>query len=68
MTRYWLKVQQKVHTVVCWYFTNIPRVHYLWLIYQDVTYSSGPNIIDRYISDEDKVKYLRPGYRFRIIK
>jgi len=35
--------------------------------HNDVTYSSGPVIINRNLSDEDKVKFLRPGYRFRIM-
>ena len=34
----------------------------------DITYVSGPQVINRYLSNEIKAKYLRPGYRFRIIK
>ena len=34
----------------------------------DVTYSSGPNIIQRYLSQEDQDQFLRPGYRIRIFK
>lgn len=36
--------------------------------YLDVTYKSGPEIIARHLSDEDKLKYFKPGYRFRIVK
>ena len=35
---------------------------------EDVTYTSGPNIIQRYLSHEDQEKYLRDGYRIRIFK
>ncbi|RDW76974.1 hypothetical protein BP6252_05027 [Coleophoma cylindrospora] len=35
--------------------------------HNDVTYNSGPVIINRYLSDEEKETYLKPGYRFRII-
>lgn len=34
----------------------------------DVTYESGPAIIMRTLSDDAKARYLRPGYRFRIVK
>ncbi|RMZ83334.1 hypothetical protein DV737_g1739, partial [Chaetothyriales sp. CBS 132003] len=34
----------------------------------DVTYTSGPNIIRRYLSVEDQARFLRPGYRIRIFK
>lgn len=34
----------------------------------DVTIDSGPVIIDRYLSDEEKHRFLKPGYRFRIVK
>ncbi|MCJ1435136.1 hypothetical protein MMC27_004506 [Xylographa pallens] len=35
--------------------------------HNDVTYDSGPVIINRHLSDEDKSLYLKPGYRFRIV-
>ena len=35
---------------------------------KDVTYTSGPKIIQRYLSEEDQEKYLRDGYRVRIFK
>lgn len=35
---------------------------------RDVTFASGPAIINRYLSEEDKSKYLQPGYRFRVFK
>ena len=34
----------------------------------DVTYKSGPQIINRYMSDDEKAEFLKPGYRFRIVK
>lgn len=34
----------------------------------DSTITSGPNMIKDHLSDADKAKYLKPGYRFRIIK
>jgi hypothetical protein len=34
----------------------------------DITYDSGPAVINRYLTDEEKSLYLKPGYRFRIIK
>ncbi|KAL8711219.1 MAG: hypothetical protein Q9220_004364 [cf. Caloplaca sp. 1 TL-2023] len=33
----------------------------------DVTFTSGPQIIDRHLSECDKAKYFKPGYRFRIV-
>ena len=35
---------------------------------QDVTYDSGPKIIQRYLTTEDQTAFLRPGYRVRIFK
>ncbi|MCJ1400645.1 hypothetical protein MMC11_003853 [Xylographa trunciseda] len=35
--------------------------------HNDVTYGSGPVIINRHLSEEDKRLYLKPGYRFRIV-
>lgn len=35
---------------------------------KDVTYGSGPAIINRYLSEEEKNKFLRAGYRVRIVK
>ena len=35
---------------------------------QDVTYDSGPKIIQRYLTPEDQTAFLRPGYRARIFK
>ncbi|KIV92764.1 hypothetical protein, variant [Exophiala mesophila] len=34
--------------------------------HNDVTFSSGPAIINRHLTQEDKSKYLQPGYRFRV--
>ncbi|RMZ86696.1 hypothetical protein DV736_g6080, partial [Chaetothyriales sp. CBS 134916] len=34
--------------------------------HNDVTYTSGPNIIRRYLSVEDQARFLRHGYRIRI--
>lgn len=36
--------------------------------HSDVTFHSGPTIINRYLSDDVKARYLREGYRFRIVK
>jgi hypothetical protein len=33
-----------------------------------VTYDSGPAIINRYLSEEEKTKFLKAGYRIRIVK
>lgn len=35
--------------------------------HNDITYLSGPKVITRYLSDEEKRAFLRPGYRVRII-
>ncbi|RDW56346.1 hypothetical protein BP5796_13251 [Coleophoma crateriformis] len=35
--------------------------------HNDVTFDSGPVIINRYLSAEEKAMYLRPGFRFQII-
>ncbi|KAL2064601.1 hypothetical protein VTL71DRAFT_3738 [Oculimacula yallundae] len=35
--------------------------------HNDVTYNSGPVIINRYLSTDEKQQYLKPGYRLRII-
>ena len=35
---------------------------------EDVTYDSGPKIIQRYLSLEDQKTFLKPGYRVRIVK
>jgi hypothetical protein len=34
----------------------------------DITYDSGPVVIDRYLSKDAKTEFLRPGYRIRIVK
>ena len=34
----------------------------------DVTYTSGPKIIQRYLTKEDQNRYLKPGNRIRIFK
>jgi len=34
----------------------------------DITVDSGPMVINRYMADEDKTNFLKPGYRFRIVK
>ena len=34
----------------------------------DSTITSGPNMVRDHLSDEDQARFLRPGYRFRIIK
>jgi hypothetical protein len=34
----------------------------------DITYDSGPEVINRYLTDEERSLFLKPGYRFRIIK
>jgi len=36
-------------------------------VHNDITYNSGPAVINRYMSNEDKQTFLKPGYRFRII-
>jgi hypothetical protein len=33
-----------------------------------MTYDSGPQVINRYVSDDAKQQFLKPGYRSRIIK
>jgi hypothetical protein len=40
----------------------------LLLTTEDVTYDSGPKIIQRYLSIEDQNTFLKPGYRIRIVK
>jgi len=35
--------------------------------HNDVTYDSGPKIIQRYLSFEDQETFLKPGYRIRIV-
>ncbi|KAN0114721.1 hypothetical protein V8E51_004265 [Hyaloscypha variabilis] len=35
--------------------------------HNDITLDSGPAVIQRYMSEEDKQKYIKPGYRFRIV-
>ncbi len=34
----------------------------------DITYDSGPVVIDRHLPEDAKTEFLRPGYRFRIVK
>ena len=34
----------------------------------DITIDSGPVVINRYLTEEDKAKFLKPGYRVRIVK
>ncbi|PVH73595.1 hypothetical protein DL98DRAFT_431000 [Cadophora sp. DSE1049] len=34
---------------------------------EDITYKSGPEVIDRYLSKEAISEFLQPGYRIRII-
>lgn len=34
----------------------------------DITYDSGPAVIARYLSEDDQAKYLKDGYRVRIVK
>jgi hypothetical protein len=34
----------------------------------DITYDSGPAVINRYLTEEERSLFLKPGYRFRIIK
>ena len=34
----------------------------------DITYSSGPIVINRYLPEDVRKKFLRPGYRVRIVK
>ncbi|KAH6690775.1 hypothetical protein BKA61DRAFT_715511 [Leptodontidium sp. MPI-SDFR-AT-0119] len=36
-------------------------------VHSDITYVSGPTIINRYMSEEAKEEFLKPGYRARII-
>ena len=52
---------------------NIPcagssRNEELLMSIADITYNSGPMIIHRYLSEDEKQRFLRPGYRFRIVK
>ena len=47
---------------------NKAQVFPLSILVPDVTYGSGPVIINRHLSDEDKSLYLKPEYRFRIVK
>jgi len=35
--------------------------------HNDITMKSGPEVVERNFTAEEKEKYLRPGYRFRII-
>lgn len=34
----------------------------------DITFDSGPEVITRYLSVAEQKRYLRPGYRIRILK
>ena len=34
----------------------------------DITFDSGPEVINRYLTEEERSRFLKPGYRFRIIK
>lgn len=34
----------------------------------DITHNSGPEIVNRYLTERAKELYLKPGYRLRIIK
>jgi len=36
-------------------------------VHNDITYDSGPQVINRYLSDNSLEQFLKPGYRFRII-
>ncbi|KAK0118546.1 hypothetical protein ONS95_007434 [Cadophora gregata] len=36
-------------------------------VHNDITYKSGPLVINRFMSDAEKARFLRPGYRIRII-
>ena len=38
------------------------------LTFADITYSSGPIVINRYVPKDVQKKFLRPGYRVRIVK
>ena len=40
----------------------------LLLTTEDVTYDSGPKIIQRNLSFEDQKTFLKSGYRIRIVK
>ncbi|KAH6690762.1 hypothetical protein BKA61DRAFT_285586 [Leptodontidium sp. MPI-SDFR-AT-0119] len=35
--------------------------------HNDITYNSGPMIINRNLTDDQKREFLQPGYRFRIV-
>ena len=37
-------------------------------IWVDITYGSGPIVINRYLPEDIQKKFLRPGYRIRIVK
>ncbi|PVH79056.1 hypothetical protein DL98DRAFT_461726 [Cadophora sp. DSE1049] len=36
-------------------------------VHNDITYESGPLVINRFMSDDEKAQFLKPGYQFRII-
>lgn len=36
--------------------------------HNDVTYDSGPQIINFHLTNELKKLYMKPGFRFRIVK
>ncbi|KAH8602774.1 hypothetical protein B0O99DRAFT_587850 [Bisporella sp. PMI_857] len=36
-------------------------------VHNDITISSGPEVIQRYLSEEEKLSFLKPGYRIRIV-
>ncbi|PVH79049.1 hypothetical protein DL98DRAFT_589825 [Cadophora sp. DSE1049] len=36
-------------------------------VHNDITYESGPAVINQYMSEDDKASFLKPGYRFRIV-
>jgi len=44
-----------------------PR-HTLLTSLLDITYDSGPTVIDRYLNEEERERFMKPGYRFRIVK
>jgi hypothetical protein len=38
------------------------------LIFADITYDSGPVVINRYLPEAVQKEFLKPGYRIRIVK
>lgn len=48
------------------------KSHLTWIFSSDfladITYDSGPEVINRYLTEDEKGRFIKEGYRFRIVK